>query len=72
MVPIIFVRLGEPKRWGILSDYMVAASHKERPSFMGRVHPSRHHVLKKKRRLRQIECILFLNLPFPVFFTSLY
>ena len=26
---------------------MVAASHKEGPSFMGGAHPSRHDVLKK-------------------------
>ena len=44
----------------------MAASHKEEPPFMGGVHPSRHHVLKKNSRLRQIECILYLNLPFPV------
>ena len=41
------------------------------PSFMGGVQPFRHHVLKKKSILRQIEWVLYFNLPFPVFFISL-
>ena len=36
----------------------------KRASIMGRDEPSRNHILKKWSRLIQIECILYLNLPF--------
>ena len=69
MVPVIFMGIEGTKMELKVVIWWQQAT-KGRSPFIGRIHPARCNVLKKNGRLRQIECILYLSLAFPVFFTS--